>query len=80
MPDDFLSHVEALLTREMSNMARFLSEIRRLRANGSETRPVQSCVCPNGHPGATYYAVPDVVRCPICGISDVADTQTVQLA
>lgn len=75
MPD-LLAHIDAILTREMSNLARFLAEIRRLSATAGTTRTVIVCQCPNGHSEAIYYALPDVVRCPVCGVHDVADQPT----
>ena len=81
MPDDLLAHIDAMLTREMSTSARFLAEVRRLSAITGGSRTVLPCRCPEGHThtGALYYAVPDVVRCPICGIHDVAISKTVGL-
>jgi len=79
MPDEILAHLDAMLTREMSTSARFLAEVRRLSAIADGARTVLPCRCPNGHTGALYYTVPDVVRCPICGIHDVAEIKTVEL-
>ena len=73
MPDDLLAHIDAMLTREMSTSARFLAEVRRLAALAGTQRTVIACICPNGHCGAIYYALPEVVRCPVCGVSDVAN-------
>lgn len=79
MPDELLAHIDAMLTREMSTSARFLAEVRRLSAIAGNARTVLPCKCPNGHTGAIYYMVPDVVRCPNCGIHDVAVSKTVEL-
>ena len=78
MPDDLLAHIDAMLTREMSTSARFLAEVRRLSAIAGNARTVLPCKCPNGHE-AIYYMVPEVVRCPVCGIHDVAVSKTVEL-
>jgi hypothetical protein len=73
MPDDLLAHLDAMLTREMSTSARYLAEVRRLSAIAGTARTVIVCQCPNGHDGAIYYALPEVVRCPVCGVHDVID-------
>jgi hypothetical protein len=73
MPDELLAHIDAILTREMSNLARFLAEVRRLAAIAGTARTVIACQCPNGHAGAIYYVLPEIVRCPICGVHDVID-------
>jgi len=76
--NDLLAHIDAMLTREMSTSARFLAEVRRLSAIAGTARTVYAVECPNGHPGALLYTVPQVVRCQICGIHDVAEAMTAE--
>jgi hypothetical protein len=80
MPDpDLLCHLEALLASHIGALSRLLAETRRLTAINDGPRSALPCRCPKGHTGAIYYRVPDVVRCPTCGIHDVAASKTVEL-
>jgi hypothetical protein len=77
MPD-LLTQLEALLASHIGALSRLLAETRRLTAISGGPRSALPCKCPQGH-AAIYYIVPDVVRCPICGIHDIAQTKTVEL-
>ena len=78
MPD-LLAHLEALLASHIGALSRLLAETRRLTAISDGPRSAIPCKCPQGHAGSVYYIVPDVVRCPICGIHDIAKSKTVEL-
>jgi len=79
MPD-LLAHLEALLASHIGALSRLLAETRRLTAISDGPRSAIPCKCPHcHHAGSVYYIVPDVVRCPLCGIHDVAASKTVEL-